>query len=400
MNLNLAPVNVNIFVETPTVTNEAFYNLCFITENDVAPRTLEVKRLNDLLDNGYMRLDLAYNFCLSVLLQESISRVYVRAKRSGETYQQAFDADDNSNYYYIVIDSKDENVILNFNDYLVSVDPYKLQFFSSYKELSSSVANRKIVYYYEPFNVGEKDYVSWDTGDNVLSDSYDKYYTGYTNELYNYYANKSYGVTTVTYYSDGVGDYWDYDDNGNVLWDSNDNVLLERQDISIDLAQSARFAYPEASWISKCGSSFPSRVQWLHKYLRGNNVHKLSQIPNLSTTLVTILDNKATTGSGMTGQGIVINEQVSLDWVTWAISKNIWNTLYTESKINANDSGLTLIENKLKEVLDIAVKENIFSEYKITQRNLQRQTNNASFKFSASLVYSILNVNIEGSVYY
>ena len=376
MDLNLAPVNVNVVVETPTVTNEAFYNLCFITENDVAPRTLEVKRLNDLLDNGYMRLDLAYNFCLSVLLQESISRVYVRAKRSGETYQQAFDADDNSNYYYIVIDSKDENVILNFNDYLVSVDPYKLQFFSSYKDLSSSVANRKVVYYYEPsFN------------NNNLS-------------IQQYYINKSYGIDTHTHYSDGNADYWDHDNSGNVIWDSNDNVLLERQDIPIDLAQSARFAYPEASWIAKCGDSFPSRVQWLHKYLRGNSVHKLSQIPNLSTTLVTILDNKATSGSGMTGQGIVINEQVSLDWVTWAISKNIWNTLYTESKINANDSGLTLIENKLKEVLDIAVKENIFSEYKITQRNLQRQTSNASFKFSASLIYSILNVNIEGSVYY
>ena len=400
MDLNLAPVDVNIIVETPTVTNEAFYNLCFITENDVAPRTLEVKRLNDLLDNGYMRLDLAYNFCLAVLLQENIGKVYVRAKRSGETYQQAFDADDNSNYYYIVIDSKDENVILNFNDYLVSVDPYKLQFFSSYKDLSSVVTNRKIVYYYEPFNVGENDYVSWDTSDNVLSDSCDKYYTCYTNELYNYYANKSYGVVTATYYSDGVNDYWDYDDNNNVLWDSSSNVLLERQDIPLNIAQSARIAYPEASWISKCGDSFPSRVQWLHKYLRGNSVHKLSQTPNLSTTFVTILDNKATTGSGMTGQGIVINEQVSLDWVAWAISKNIWNTLYTESKISANDSGLTLIENRLKEVLDIAVKENIFSEYKITQRSLQRQTNNASFKFSASLVYSILNVNIEGSVYY
>ena len=376
MDLNLAPVNVNIIVETPTVTNEAFYNLCFITENNVAPRTLEVKRLSDLLDNGYMRLDLAYNFCLSVLLQESIDRVYVRAKRSGETYQQAFDADDNSNYYYIVIDSKDENVIINFNDYLVSVDPYKLQFFSSYKDLSAVVANRKIVYYYEP---------SFDANDTSVS---------------KYYINKSYGIATATYYSDGVNDYWDYDDGSNVLWDNSSNVLLERQDIPLDVAQSARIAYPEASWISKCGNSFPSRVQWLHKYLRGNNVHKLSQIPNFSTTLVSILSNKATTGSGMTGHGIVINEQVSLDWVAWAISKNIWNTLYTESKINANDSGLTLIENKLKEVLDIAVKESIFSEYKITQRSLQRQTSNASFKFSASLVYSILNVNIEGSVYY
>ena len=376
MDLNLAPVDVNIVVETPTATNEAFYNLCFITENDVAPRTLEVKRLNDLLDNGYMRLDLAYNFCLSVLLQESIDGIYIRAKRSGETYQQAFDADDNSNYYYIVIDSKDENVILSFNDYLVSVDPYKLQFFSSYKDLSSVVTNRKIVYYYEP---------SFNTNDLSIQQ---------------YYINKSYGIDTYAHYSDGNADHWDFDNSGNVLWDNSSNVLLERRDIPLDVAQSARIAYPEASWISKCGNSFPSRVQWLHKYLRGNSVHKLSQIPNLSTTLVTILGNKATTGSGMTGQGIVINEQVSLDWVTWAISKNIWNTLYTESKINANDSGLTLIENKLKEVLDIAVKEGIFTEYKITQRSLQKQTSNASFKFSASLVYSILNVNIEGSVYY
>lgn len=103
----------------------------------------------------------------------------------------------------------------------------------------------------------------------------------------------------------------------------------------------------------------------------------------------------------MTCQGIVINEQVSLDWVTWAISKNIWNTLYTESKINANDSGLTLIENKLKEVLDIAVKENIFTEYKITQRNLHRlEQTMLHLNFQRHLFLRFTNVNIEGSVYY
>ena len=149
MDLNLAPVNVNIVVETPTVTNEAFYNLCFITENDVAPRTVEINSLADLLANGYKTTDAVYNFCFYVFLQNGMSKVYVRNKRSDETYEQAFDADDNSNYYYCVIESKDISKILTFNTHLNTVDKYKLQFFSSKECVSDLIQGRKIVFYYD-----------------------------------------------------------------------------------------------------------------------------------------------------------------------------------------------------------------------------------------------------------
>ena len=90
---------------------EAFYNLCFITENDESPREIVVSKLKDLLDNNYSRTSLAYNFCVGVFSQEGIQSITIRAKRSSETYQQAFDAADNNSYYFIVIDSKDEAAI-------------------------------------------------------------------------------------------------------------------------------------------------------------------------------------------------------------------------------------------------------------------------------------------------
>ena len=157
--------------------------------------------------------------------------------------------------------------------------------------------------------------------------------------------------------------------------------------------------YPEASWIAKCGGNFPSKVQWLYKKLNGNAVQKVNQIPPLSTTLYSVYSTNVTVGSGLTGQGIVINEQVSLDWVKWAISKNVWNLLYQSGKVNATSEGVVLIENKIKEVLDVAVTEGIFSEYRLLGGTLYRQQNNATFKFKAKLTYSILNADIEGIVY-
>ncbi|WP_247965439.1 DUF3383 family protein, partial [Citrobacter freundii] len=88
------------------------------------------------------------------------------------------------------------------------------------------------------------------------------------------------------------------------------------------------------------------------------------------TTLYSVYSTNVTVGSGLTGQGIVINEQVSLDWVKWAISKNVWNLLYQSGKVNATSEGVVLIENKIKEVLDVAVKEGIFSEYQLLGNTL------------------------------
>ena len=151
MELNLSPVEVDVNIENYIIKSDAFYNVCFITEDDLAPRTVEVKTLNDLLNSGYYRFSLAYDFCRTAFLQQGMSSVFIRAKRTNETYEQAFDADDNSTYYYVVIDTKNIETVLGFNAHINSVDSYKLQFFSSTNDYSDMVANRKIVFYYSPF---------------------------------------------------------------------------------------------------------------------------------------------------------------------------------------------------------------------------------------------------------
>lgn len=375
MQLNLSPVKVDVNVENYVIKSDAFYNVCFITEDDLAPRTVEVRTLDDLLKNGYHRFSLAYDFCRTAFLQQGMPSVFVRAKRTNETYEQAFDADDNSAYYYVVIDTKNIETVLSFNTYINSVDSYKLQFFSSTNDYSDLVANRKIVFYYSPL-------VTPLDKDKTL-----------------YYINKTYGNNTLPYLSDGVKDYWDWFDDGNVQYDDTTNVILQVHDLESNEAQSFKTAYPEGGWIALCGHRFPSKIQWLHKFIAGADDFRLTTIPNLSTTSIKILGGRSTEGSGVTGQGVVINEQVSLDWVRYAITKNVWNLLYQSGKVDATSEGVVLIENKIKEVLDVAVTEGIFSEYQLLGNTLDRQQNNATYKFKAKLTYSILNADIEGVVY-
>ena len=148
MELNLEPVKVDLQIETPSLERGAFYSLCFITESDEAPRTLKVDRLQDLLDNGYSRLDLAYNFCVGVFAQQGMDTVYIRAKRLSESYEDAFDAVDNSNYYFVVLQTKDLIEIEKFNSHLVSSDEMKLQFFS--QNIGSKILKSpKLVNYYQ-----------------------------------------------------------------------------------------------------------------------------------------------------------------------------------------------------------------------------------------------------------
>lgn len=175
MGLNLEPVKVSIEIETTSLARDAFYNICFITDNEKAPRTLKVERLKDLLDNGYDRSSLAYNFCVGVFAQQGIPFVYVRAKRAVESYSDAFSADDNSNYYFVVIESKELYEISEFNEYLSGKDEYKLQFYSHLSQDLSEVGDGKLVnYYQEVFDFSEED---------------------------NYYLNNAYKVITSHNYS-------------------------------------------------------------------------------------------------------------------------------------------------------------------------------------------------------
>ena len=152
MELNLEPVKVDLQIETPSLERGAFYSLCFITENDKAPRTLKVTRLQDLLENGYSRLDLVYNFCVGVFSQQGMDTVYIRAKRSSESYVEAYDSDDNSMYYFVVLQTKDLTEIEKFNIHLVSSDEMKLQFFSQ-NVGSKILKSPKLVNYYQDYKL-------------------------------------------------------------------------------------------------------------------------------------------------------------------------------------------------------------------------------------------------------
>ena len=214
MELNLTPVNVDVKVENFTIKSSAFYSVCFITGHNTAPRTIEVTKLKDLLDNGYSRDSLAYNFCRYLFMQQGVTTAYVRAKRNNETYETAFNADDNSDYYYVVIDSKDISSIIKFNDYINQNDPYKLQFFSTNTDVSKNIKGKKIVHYYQP-------------------------------------------TTALESFSIAPSDM------------GSRNLFIPKKDYTFDEIQSMPPFYPESCWIGRCGHAFPSRMQWLHKYLAG-----------------------------------------------------------------------------------------------------------------------------------
>lgn len=170
--------------------------------------------------------------------------------------------------------------------------------------------------------------------------------------------------------------------------------------------QLARLAYPEAAWISRCGNSFPSRVQWLHKYLAKVDVLPSKglegRIPKegYPTTTSMVMGNRATIGSGKTSEGFPIHEQVSLDWVKWAISRKVWKLLYTKNKINTTEAGKELIVNEVKDVLNVAVEEGIFTNYNVLGVTINRANNTLSLKFTAELEHTILYVDVNGSLYH
>lgn len=406
MRVETNPINVEITVESESLDRNAFYNVCFITENDVAPRTIEVGNLNELLSHGYRRDSLAYNFCLTAFAQQGIPTVFVRAKRTDETYSEAFSSDSNANYYFVVIDSKLEGDIEPFNEYLTSADEFKLQFYSSSND---PIKDKKLVHYYSDFSIRLAEVMAGDfsrlVGDseNLAGRMYASDRAKFS-ELYIAKALKS-DVEVEEVYS-GEYKYMAGDltklvgDSINLAGRIMDFERAREYGADVSYYQLARTAYPEAAWIAECANSFPSRVQWLHKMLVKPEVMKYSEIPENSNTTAIVMDTKSTVGSGNTMQGFAIHEQVSLDWVKWAIGRKVWTLLYNTSKLPSTVGGTELIKNEMKNVLDLAVEEGVFSKYVIKDISIAKDKETVRASFSATLMHSILGASISGSLYH
>ena len=406
MRVETNPINVEITVESESLDRNAFYNVCFITENDVAPRTVEVANLNELLSHGYRRDSLAYNFCLTAFAQQGIPSVFVRAKRTDETYSEAFSSDSNANYYFVVVDSKLESDIAPFNEYLTSADEFKLQFYSSSND---PIKDRKLVHYYSDFSIRLAEIMAGDFS-RLVGDSENLAGRVYASdrakfsELYIAKALKS-NVEVEEVYS-GEYKYMAGDltklvgDSINLAGRTIDYEKAREYGAEIQYYQLARTAYPEAAWIAECANLFSSRVQWLHKMLVKPEIMKYSEIPENSNTTVIVMDTKATVGSGNTMQGFAIHEQVSLDWVKWAIGRKVWTLLYNASKLPSTVGGTELIKNEMKNVLDLAIEEGVFSKYHIKNISIAKDKETVKASFSATLMHSILGASISGSLYH
>lgn len=406
MRVETNPINVEITVESESLDRNAFYNVCFITENDEAPRTVEVSNLSELLSHGYRRHNLAYSFCLTAFAQQGIPTVFVRAKRTGETYSEAFSSDSNANFYFVVIDSKLESDIAPFNEYLTSADEFKLQFYSS---SNAPIKDKKLVHYYSDFSIRLAEIMAGDFS-RLVGDS-----EGLAGRMY----ASDRAKFSETYIAKALKSDIDVEEAfqeeykymaGDLTRLVGDSINLAGRTIDYEKAreygaelqyyQSARTAYPEAAWIAECANSFPSRVQWLHKYLVKPDVMNYSEIPDRSNTTVIVLDTKATAGSGTTMQGVLIHEQVSLDWVKWAIGRKVWNLLYNTNKLPSTTGGIELVKNEIRNVLDLAVEEDVFSKYHIKDVSIAKDKETVKASFSATLMHSILGASISGSLYH
>lgn len=411
--LDKSPTKVNINIEQPVgLTYTAFESILFIAENNLLEdKEYKFEKLGEVIEAGFGYGSSTYNFCRSAFKVGRKCVVYVRLKRRDESYEDCYDKRDNSNFYYVVIESKNFRDIYNFNQH-ISKDT-KLHFFSTYEDVGHLIGGMKVVYYWQPtYN----DFLLLDNKDFVALDSERYIRLQGSGELFR-------DVDSFWMFDGGQGDIETYrylaDEDENVLWDfneflayqqptvDNDNYVAWDEDGAIPLdnidyttpqeANNIPNFYPEAAWIARC-IGFPTRTQWLYKTLEGVEGFDVDNIPLNSNTSTYVRNSKVTLGTGCTAQGVRIEQQVFLDWLKWAIQHNMWNLLYTSEKVPATRGGLSLFEHRLKEPLDYSLDQQAISDYSITESKIYDQ-DKVSFKFKITLMHSILGVDaVEGTV--
>lgn len=164
---NTIPVVVNVSINKQEVNRYAFYTPAFISENDEVERTIEVTSLKEVIDKGYSKDSNAYAYCAMAFSQrQRVDSVVLVAKRSVETYVEAYTASHNTLYYYITLESKDINEILTLSTFLLTEKIDKLIFFTKYEDVTSQVKGiSNLVWWWEaqPWLWDSWEIVSWDS---------------------------------------------------------------------------------------------------------------------------------------------------------------------------------------------------------------------------------------------
>ena len=142
---NKTPVIVNISLTQARLERYAFYTPAFISEREYfTDRSVEVFQLSDVIKAGYSQYSSAYIYCALAFAQtERVDSVILVAKKSNETYLEAYKESPINKYYFLSLESQNEDDVLEISDYLLLTDTYKLIFISKYEDISLKLQGRR-----------------------------------------------------------------------------------------------------------------------------------------------------------------------------------------------------------------------------------------------------------------
>lgn len=394
--LNLVNVKINISSSSGYLDANALQTTLFITESETPKKAIVVTKLKDLLDFGYKRESVAYNFCLGVSLNKKGSRVIVVGKGKDESYVDALKRVPAKVFYFICLESKLSEDVLSVHTNIIASKQEKLIFTSSNEDLSEvySGCDRLVYYYCDSLDFKDiyQHYLLYDSEEIVEMDTDDLLLvTEVKPEFYNqsFIEGKSYLNT---------------DDLKVISTDSNLNVILsdDSEETTQEEAQSYPLFYPEGAWIGRCCTAFPSEIQWLYKSFPKQLSNNSINFPKNSNTSLQYGSNPdlITVGCNKVSSLLCdINEQIGLDWLVMAIRKKLWLVLYQNEKVLPNEKGISLFKTALTSVLDNAKNLGLLSEWSNLQTQLNRVENNIGFTFDMKTTQTILTVKMTGEIY-
>lgn len=374
---NNTPVDIQVSISVTPVSRYSFYTPCFISENNDVERHIVVSTLKQVLDAGYESDSTAYLYCsLAFAQRQRVDNVVLVAKRSLESYIEAFSNSQTGEYYYITLESKEVEDVTSLADYFTSKQINKLIFYSKFEDVSSELKGYKnIVWWWST------DFWFWDSSSIVMWDSdldMDLSIAQYPEAAWisrcanvfpsqmQWLEKELVGLTSEeeSAVPDTDLDYgWEIANEQEVGWDDDSSAALQ-------------FA-----------QEYDVRTSLIPEFTTPANYYS------------TVYDEEVSWGSGCTCNGEWIDNKVFDDWLMWAIQRNIWKLIKTSPKISATANGMEQIELKIKEVLQFGLKQQGIQSYKITNRQLSRVLRTSSFEFEYTRVHAIIGVvSVKGVV--
>ncbi len=194
--------------------------------------------------------------------------------------------------------------------------------------------------------------------------------------------NISGGVITVTQASHGleVGDPVTFSNSSGASIDGNNTVdsVVDSSNYTcattaVDDATSptvdyfSRYVFPEFAWAGLMLPSDPGSETWKFKQLTGITASdKIDITPSeeavalgKNANLYTPLAGVGHTQEGVMAFGRFIDIQRGIDWLEVTMSETIAARLLNEPKIPYTDSGITVVEGEIVQVMDQGVRQNL-----------------------------------------